>query len=119
MIFLKKFRAVPQEIQYVASRRSNKKMRGRKRCQPFPNIKRYTFSWELPGDLVARLQSLVGELRSYKPHDMAKGKRIHRHTDTQTHTQTHTHTHTHLQSCPQNSAKKGFKTGILHRNNRV
>ena len=60
------------------------KMKGRKRCQPFPNIKRYTFSWELPGDLVAWLQSLVGELRSYKPHDMAKGKR-----------RIHTHTHTH------------------------
>ena len=107
MVFLKKFRAVPQEIQYVASRRSNKKMRGRKRCQPFPNIKRYTFSWELPGDLVARLQSLVGELRSYKPHDMAKGKRIHRHTDTQTHTQTHTHTHT-LTIMPSEFCKKRF-----------
>ena len=63
------------------------KMKGRKRCQPFPNINRYTFSWELPGDLVAWLQSLVGELRSYKPHDMAKGKRrIHTHTHTYTHT---------------------------------
>ena len=63
------------------------KMKGRKRCQPFPNINRYTFSWELPGDLVAWLQSLVGELRSYKPHDMAKGKR-------RIHTHTHIHTHT-------------------------
>ena len=62
------------------------KMKGRKRCQPFPNINRYTFSWELPGDLVAWLQSLVGELRSYKPNDMAKGKR-----------RIHTHTHTHFQ----------------------
>ena len=32
------------------------------------------------------VQFLVGELRSYKPHNMAKGTK---------HTHTHTHTHTH------------------------
>ena len=59
---------------------------------------------------MAQLQSLVGELRSYKLHDMAKGKRgIHTHTHTHTHIHTlslslsQTHTHTHSQRKKRNT----------------